>query len=331
MSVVVLVESTPPDAELMQRLAAMLERRFTDVEFMIVANGVSDDVARVVARVVESLPDSTALFLPQRTDSDVARLVGLENAVSDFALFATPDADELRVLDSFLDEFEPGDEVVIGQWRRRPGSKRFYRALQDVFYRVYDRLNGTRLEPRPAPLRLFSRAAAMHIVNRFDGEMLLKSTVLPGGYPTRIVDCDYEDKGEIDRTLRESSAKAVRLFLQSSTVPLRVVTLLALLACTLGFLYSLYTVGVYLWRKDVQPGWTTLSLQISFVTVMLSLMFGLLSEYVLQIHGALSPRRRHVVARELRSPLSRRATRLNVTDEHGAYKLGAPDLARKEA
>lgn len=330
-SVVVLVEANCPALSVMTELADRLEQRFTDVEFVIVANGVPDDVAREIARTVAGLADSTALFLPQRTDSDVARLVGLENAVGDYVLLATPDEAELGVLNVFLDGFEPGSEVLIGQWRRKPRSKRFYRTLQSLFYRLYDRMNGTRIEARPAPLRLYSRAACMHLISRFDGEMLLKSLVLPGGYPTRVIDCDYEDRGEIGRGLGESSAKAVRLFLQSSTMPLRVVTLLALVACTLGFLYTLYTVGIYLSRKDVQPGWTTLSLQISFVTMMLSLMFGLLSEYVLQIHGALSPRRRHVVAREIRSPLSRRAARLNVTDQHGAYKLGAPTLRSTEA
>ena len=83
----------------------MLLLYFTDVEFVIVGNGVADDVARNLTATVNATPDSAALFLAQRVDPDVARLIGMENAVSDFVLLTTPNDAELSVLASLLDSY----------------------------------------------------------------------------------------------------------------------------------------------------------------------------------------------------------------------------------
>ena len=161
-SVVMLVEQDIPASDLLERFAEVLLLYFTDVEFVIVGNGVADDVARSLAATVNATPDSAALFMAQRVDPDVARLIGMENAVSDYVLLTTPNDAELSVLATLLDSYVPGNEVLIGQGNRPPRGKPVYRILQNLFYRLYDRINGTKVEPRPAPLRLYSRAACMH-------------------------------------------------------------------------------------------------------------------------------------------------------------------------
>jgi len=56
-----------------------------------------------------------------------------------------------------------------------------------------------------------------------------------------------------------------------------------------------------------------------------SLQFLFLSEYLVQILSASpSGSRRHLVAREIRTPLTRRSGRLNLVDEEGRFQLGAP-------
>src|SRR4051794_10180498 len=94
-SVITLVEHDTPGPDLLERLAEVLLLYFTDVEFVIVGNGVPDDVARKLTATVNATPDSAALFLAQRVDPDVARLIGMENAVSDFVLLTTPNDAEL--------------------------------------------------------------------------------------------------------------------------------------------------------------------------------------------------------------------------------------------
>ena len=65
-----------------------------------------------------------------------------------------------------------------------------------------------------------------------------------------------------------------------SILPLRLVSLLGLLGSGLSLLYSAYVVVIYIFKSDVMPGWTTLSLQVSGLFAIVFLMMALLSEYV---------------------------------------------------
>lgn len=323
-SAVMAVEDEIPSVALLAELADRLADRFADVELIIVANGVTDRGAIALHEVIETIADATVLFLPHRTDHDVARLIGMENAVGDSILVATPTEAEVRNLPRLLADIDPGTEIVLAATRTYPAHRHLAKRL---YYRFYGRLNGAELEVIPSPLRLYTRAAGLHLITSFSGEMLLKSRVVPGGFPTQIVPSDLEIAERPRRGFSASVGKALTATISASALPLRIVSLSALLMAVLAVIYSAYIVGIYLFESDVQPGWTTLSLQLSGWMLFTAVMFGLLSEYILQLYAASSPRRRHVIAREIRSRHSRRTNRLNVVDESGAYHLGAPGLS----
>jgi hypothetical protein len=224
-----------------------------------------------------------------------------------------------------------GSDVVLGlplhEWR--PGRLRA--PLQRSFLAFYNWLNGaTALAQRPA-VSMLSRPAALHVLHSADGEMLLRSRQIAGGFPTSGLVITAPGFAPPALSLAQSFAKAVKMLLASSTAPLRFITLCGIAGSGVALVYSVFVVLSYLLRKDIQPGWTTLSLQISLLTFFASSMFALLAEYIVQIHSASSVRRRFFVAREIRSQRSRRGQRLNVVDGAGQYRLGAPEAAAVEA
>lgn len=108
-------------------------------------------------------------------------------------------------------------------------------------------------------------------------------------------------------------------------MPLRSASYASLIGGILSVLYSVYIVVIYIFKKDLIQGWTTMSLQLAGMMFIFSLIFLFLSEYIIQIHAANPPRtRRHLIAREIRSTLSRRSARLNVVNSAGDFQLGAP-------
>lgn len=116
------------------------------------------------------------------------------------------------------------------------------------------------------------------------------------------------------------------MLLSVSTLPLRGASYAALLGGGLSALYSVYVFAVFLLKRDVAAGWTTLSLQLSGMMFVFSIVLLFISEYIIQIHAGAPPRsRRFLVLRELRSPLSRRTQRLNVVDAEGRFQLGKPE------
>jgi len=65
-----------------------------------------------------------------------------------------------------------------------------------------------------------------------------------------------------------------------SVAPLRLVSVLGLTGSFLSLMYSLYVVGVYFSKRDVMPGWTTLSLQLSGLFFLVFVMLTMIGEHL---------------------------------------------------
>ncbi len=62
---------------------------------------------------------------------------------------------------------------------------------------------------------------------------------------------------------------------------MRMVTSLSLFGAVANVLYSIYVVGISLFKVDVEPGWVSLSLQQSGMFFLISLVLLVLGEYIL--------------------------------------------------
>jgi hypothetical protein len=197
-----------------------------------------------------------------------------------------------------------------------------------LYFRLYHALTGRAVLRPPPALRLYARPAALYIAGSAEGEMLLKTETIAGGFPAFVGRYPgLAADPPRPRTWRDALAKGLHELLNASSLPLRLASFIALATGALSLLYSVYVVAVFLFKPDVLAGWTTLSLQISGMMFLFSLLFALMAEYVLGIYRGLAPRRRYVITRELRSPKRRHAARLNVVDEDGTFHIGMPPAA----
>lgn len=321
-SAVCVVEERAPDPSVLSNILDVLVSKFSDAEIVIAANGCSDATALALKSLTELLANTTVEFLASKIDRDLAMLVGMENAVGDWILLIEPSSELIKTLPAMLAQAEKGSDAVLGLPLREWRPKQLRQPLQRAFIDFYNWINGsTVLYQRPA-VSLFSRPAALHILHSPNGEMLLRSHTIAAGFPTSTI--VIEEIGFIPPSLSvgDSIAKAAKMLLASSTAPLRFITACGIMGGCIAMIYSLYVVGVYFFKQDVQQGWTTMSLQISFLIFFCSSMFALLAEYIAQIHAAFSVRRRYYVSRELRSPRSLHMARLNVVGSTGDLKVG---------
>jgi hypothetical protein len=325
-SVVLVARDECPPLQVLNAFTERLEQLFLDVEFVIVANDVAPATALELKALSDQLPDSLIVFLGDPVHDDLARLIGIDHAVSDYVLFATPTMIEAQSVALLEAPLLGGLDVVIGRRSERPRRGVVNRLLFSIFRFLFRRTTGKVFEDDPAAFRILSRAAALYIATRKEGEVLVRARTLGSGFPTAEVQLPEDpNMRRAKRSLRRDLARGARFITTGSATLLRVSSYLALLGGIASALYAVYVLIVFLVSPYVEPGWTTLSLQLSGMLLLFSVQFLLLSEHVLQMGGTggISNRRHHII-RELRSPLSRRSARLNIIDEEGRFALGAP-------
>ncbi len=325
-SVVMVVRDEVPSLALVASLSRQLEALFVDFEFIFVANDVGQAVALELKELIERVPDGLAVFLADHVHDDLARLVGIDHAVCDHVLFCTPTAEEIATLPAFERALAAGCDLVIGPDGEHGPRRLGRRVLFAGFRTLFRWTTGKVYEPRPADFRIMSRAAALYVSTRTDGEVLVRARTLGSGFPTATVDAPARPaRRKSGRSVVRDMARGARLITTGSTMLLRASSYVAVTGGLLSGLYAIYVVMVFFLVPDVQPGWTTMSLQLSGMMLLFSIQFLLLAEHVIQIVSSNpSGNRRHIVVRELRSPLSRRSARLNVVDREGRFHLGAP-------
>lgn len=315
-------------AEGIDRFAAALTDDVVTFDFIIVANSVDNDQSLRLKALVEVMPDLTVVFLGEPVHDDLARLVGIEHAVGDYVLFADLATDDPAAIAPLLAQVRQGFDLVVGDVPGRVADQRPW--AEDIALRayiwIYAKMSGLRLERTPTGLRVLSRAAALFIAGRANGELLMRTRSIAPGFPASAMDVPPgRPFPEGRKSITRSWWSGIGLLLSVSALPLRGTSYLALLGGVVSVIYSLYVFAVYLFKSDVAAGWTTISLQLAAMTFVFSTILLFIAEYVVQIYTASPPRsRRYLVLRELRSPTSRRSARLNIVDGEGEFRLGKP-------
>ena len=84
-SVVFVVADIIPSREDISNTGNVLAEYFVDSEFIVVANGINDELSLALQKIVAETPDATCIFLGERADFDIARIVALSQSRSVYA------------------------------------------------------------------------------------------------------------------------------------------------------------------------------------------------------------------------------------------------------
>lgn len=307
--------------EQMQELIKIFPEWLSDIknsEFVLVANGVEEDVGRFFLENIHQIPDATLHFLPDPVDIDQARLIGMDNAVGDTILCITFPLPSISYIQKLIDAAEKGFEhILLINEHNHPSSSLLYRLTSKFYVLLYRVATGIVITRGDIGTRLYSRAATQYILHHRRAEMLLHAKSLNGSFPSYYVSHAPEQNPthsthHSTRTVWQGTVKGWRVLMRSTSMPLRLVTITAIGACLFSISTAGYAVLSKFFNDDVAPGWTTLTLHMSFMFFVLSLLLALIGEYLIQIDRAVNHRLRYAISREVRSRKSRYVDARNI-------------------
>ena len=259
-----------------------LDEHYTNFELVLVDNGSRDDTPKVVREVLKARKCVRYLRLSRRLKPETAVMAGLDAAIGDFVVTLHPDFDPPAEIPAMVEACRSGADVVLGvaPFPSTPGLA--YRALRWAFYRVARGLLGIEPSRINSGYRCLTRAAVnalTRVRRRRRFFSLLASEI---GLTTVTHDYGFISRsGKTPRVnLRRSARTAASMAVNHSAAPLRLVSMLGLGGSAMSLAYSLYVVVVYLFKQDVMPGWTTLSLQVSGLFFLVFVMLTMIGEHL---------------------------------------------------
>ena len=265
-----------------EELCRVLDQHYRNFEVVLVDNVSRDETPELIRRLLKSRKCVRYLRLSRRMKPETATMAGLDAAIGDFVVTIHPDFDPPGEIPALVEACRGGADVVFGvaPFPSPPGA--LYRVLRWGFQRSARSLLGLDPGRVNSGYRCLSRAAVSALTRvrrrkRFFGLLAAEIGLTTATHPYQFI----SRSGKAPRAnLRRSIRTAASMAVNHSVAPMRLVSLLGLTGSFLSLVYSLYVVGVYLFKQDVMPGWTTLSLQVSGLFFLVFVMLTMIGEHL---------------------------------------------------
>lgn len=297
-----------------------------DYEIVVVVNGPLPGVEVSLRSLTadNGLANVQVVGLAQEVDPDMATWAGVEHCIGDAVIVFDAAFDDPECLPELVEQLKTGCDVVLVQAPKQKQPLRF-RLLQSAYHRLFGWLNGIDLKNDAPRFRGVRRNVVTHCqqfalpslaFRHLPASPHFRSTTISGG------------KGASERfalPIVGSIDRGIQTLVAASTAPLRIATSACLLGAFANMFYVLYVFLVFLLKKDMAPGWASLSLQQSGLFFLVSIVLFVFGEYLLHIVRLTHRGPQYHVAYQMQSKLIKHRDRLNIVK--GGLESSDPSVA----
>jgi glycosyltransferase involved in cell wall biosynthesis len=271
LSAVLITQNSKINFQCLETLVGILSSAAQDFEILIVDNNLSDETQEFLEKSTRELPNIHVMCLSWASTDEIAFLAGVQQTIGDHILLLTDPLVDVPLLPKLLQSTAGIDAVYIqrGTGARDNADKN---ALVNRISRWLTGFDGN--APR---LKLISRKVAEYIV----GVRLPVFTYIPLPFGFKRLIVPVADIASGKKPFTQTIGDMMSMVTTRSSLPIRISSCLCLAAAAFSVLYSFYVVAIFLFKSEVAPGWTTLSLQLSSMFFLISMALFMIGEYVL--------------------------------------------------
>jgi dolichol-phosphate mannosyltransferase len=290
----------PVVGELTRRLGELLaawdpERKW---EVIFVNDGSKDASREMLEAACEKEPRFKLINLSRNFGHQIAITAGVDRAGGDAVVIMDADLqDPPEVITEMLQRFAEGYDVVYAVRRKRHGESWFKRATAALFYRTLKRVVGVDIPTDTGDFRLMSRRAVLALAGLREANRFVRGLVAWIGFRQTAVYYDRSARfaGDTHYPLHKMLRFASDGIVSFSTLPLRIATLLGVLAGVIAAGVAAWVLIAVFSGAYVVPGWATLMLAVSLASSAQLLMIGILGEYLGRIYDEVKRRPLYLV------------------------------------
>ncbi|MGH8545037.1 MAG: glycosyltransferase family 2 protein [Gammaproteobacteria bacterium] len=295
------------EEEIVRELIRRLDRVLTDLpggphEMVIVDDGSADGTVDILESEAASDPRIVVVALSRNFGHQAAITAALDHVTGDVVVVMDGDLqDAPEVIPRFLDKYQQGYDVVYALRKTRQ-EPLWLRACYKTFYRILARLSNIELPVDAGDFGLMSKRVVSELRRTSERHRYLRGLRAWAGF--RQIGIPVDRSARAAGRSKYSATRLLRLALDGlfafTVVPLRMATVLGLIAILLSSLFALYSLYVRLVEDRSPEGFTALIIVITFLSGINLLFMGVLGEYLGRVYEEVKGRPLYVVQRIIR-------------------------------
>lgn len=285
--------------ELVRRLSLLFDREATyKWRAIIVENGSTDKTWELLQIAAKNDERITAVRLSRNFHMDGGLTAGLDFVTADAAVFMTADLqDPPEAISDFLRVWEQGIHNVYGKVGERQGTGPLRRFNSQAYYLLANKLTGGLITRNASDFRLMDRKLYETVRNLDERNRFMRGLVAWSGFASQAVPVTRPPRfgGQSKAFSIPVFGLAVRSIFAHSYFPIRAISILGFLSSLVSVVAFLIMLTVWLTRGVPFPGFGSIMTLVLFIFGMLTLILGVLAEYIGLIYQEVKRRPNFVV------------------------------------
>ena len=264
-----------------QKIIHLLAKLMLDYEFIFINDGSDDNSINELIEIFNKDKSVKVISFSRNFGQVPAVIAGLKDVTGNAAIIMSADLQEpIELIEDMIVKWKSGNEIVIGHRIDRDDSF-IANSASTIFYKLMKYVN-PKMPKGGYDFMLIDQKALVSINQIDERNRFFQGDVLWLGFNTAFI--PYT---RLKRTIGKSQwtlSKKIKYFidglLNTSYVPIRLMSVLGFIFSLLGFLYALVIAYSRFINKTPFNGWAPIMILILIIGGLIMLMLGIIGEYV---------------------------------------------------
>ncbi len=284
--------------ECYKKLTSVLEDNQYDYEIVFVNDGSTDKTPELLKALADRDKRVKVVDFSRNFGHQTAVTCGIDMSKGDAIVIIDADLqDPPEVIKSMVDLWKQGYDVVYGKRAKRKGETWFKLVTAKMFYKFLQYMSEVKIPRDTGDFRLIDRKVADVFKAMPERNRFIRGMIAWIGFNQTFVEYERDERfaGETKYPLKKMLKFAADGIIGFSSKPLKLIANLGVLTVVFSFLIIVYSILSKLFGKNVESGWTSIMLAVTFFGGVQMIAMGILGEYIARIYDESKNRPLYIV------------------------------------
>ena len=283
--------------EFLKRLNNSLNEVKLDYNIIFIDDGSSDNTWKKISSFANDNNKITSIKLARNFGQEYALKVGIDHANGDYIFSLDADLqDTPELLKEMIFKMKNENLNVVYAQRTKNRENFFKKYISYFFYFIFNKVCKFKIPQQVSDFRLIDKKILNELKKIEENDIFFRGLIPWIGFKSGFVKFERQQRlhGTTGMTLSSMIDHALRGIFNFSNLPMRISFFITTLMIFIFIIISIYALISY-FSGDVIRGWTSLLLVISFLSIAIFFILGLISEYVGRIYQEVKKRPKYII------------------------------------
>lgn len=284
--------------ECYERLKNVMEKNDYQFELIFVNDGSTDRTLDILDEIADKDKRAKVINFSRNFGHQIAVTAGIDFAKGDALIIIDADLqDPPELIPDLINKWQEGYDVVYAKRKQRKGETWFKLITAKYFYKFLNYMSDIDIPKDTGDFRLVDRKVANVFRKMTERNRFVRGMFSWIGFRQTYVEYERDERfaGETKYPLRKMIKFASDGIISFSTKPLRLVMTMGFASVMVSVLVLLYTFFVFLFGREVEPGWASIMVAITFFSGIQLLGVGIVGQYIARIYEESKNRPNYIV------------------------------------